>query len=91
MVDVYEKNQSTVIRSKFILAGGVLQVQDDVIHVKVAWLRPLSDQALGQLFSLPDSIENSVKSPSPIFAVFAPESSTDYPTIWKRCDPPDPF
>jgi error-prone DNA polymerase len=46
MVDVYERNQSTVIRSKFILAGGVLQVQDDVIHVKVAWLRPLSDQAL---------------------------------------------
>jgi error-prone DNA polymerase len=46
MVDVYEKNQSTVVRSKFILAGGVLQVQDDVIHVKVAWLRPLSDQAL---------------------------------------------
>ena len=46
MVDVYERNQSTVIRSKFVLAGGVLQVQDDVIHVKVAWLRPLSDQAL---------------------------------------------
>ena len=46
MVDVYERNQSTVIRSKFILAGGVLQVQDDVIHVKVAWLRTLSDQAL---------------------------------------------
>lgn len=46
MVDVYERNQSTVIRSKFILAGGVLQVQDDVIHVKVAWLRPLSNQAL---------------------------------------------
>jgi error-prone DNA polymerase len=31
---------------RFILAGGVLQVQDNVIHVKVAWLRPLSDQAL---------------------------------------------
>jgi error-prone DNA polymerase len=46
MVDVYEKNQSTVVRSKFILAGGVLQVQDDVIHVKAEWLTSLSDQAL---------------------------------------------
>jgi error-prone DNA polymerase len=46
MVDVYERNRSTVIRSKFILAGGVLQVQDDVIHVKAVWLRPLVDQTL---------------------------------------------
>jgi error-prone DNA polymerase len=46
MVDVYERNQSTVIRSKFILAGVVLQVQDDVVHVKASWLKPLSDQAL---------------------------------------------
>jgi error-prone DNA polymerase len=46
MVDVYERNRSTVIRSKFILAGGVLQVQDDVVHLKASWPRPLSDQAL---------------------------------------------
>ena len=41
MVDVCEKNRATVIRSKFILADGVLQIQDDVIHVTVAWLRRL--------------------------------------------------
>jgi error-prone DNA polymerase len=46
MVDVYERNRSTVVSSKFVLAGGVLQIQDDVVHVKAAWLKPLSDQGL---------------------------------------------
>lgn len=46
MVDVYERHQTTVTSSKFVLAGGVLQIQDDVIHVKAAWVKPLSDYGL---------------------------------------------
>ena len=63
MVDVYQRNQSTVIRSKLILAGGVLQVRDSVYPRKSGMAETAADQARGQLFSLPDSIENSGKSP----------------------------
>ena len=33
-------------RSKFILAEGVLQNQDGVVHIKASHLRSLSDQTL---------------------------------------------
>jgi len=32
--DLYERERLTVVRSKFLLAEGVLQNQDGVIHVK---------------------------------------------------------
>jgi error-prone DNA polymerase len=39
--DLYERQRATVIRSKFIIAEGVLQNQDGVIHVKAKRLVPL--------------------------------------------------
>jgi error-prone DNA polymerase len=44
--DLYERERLVVTRAKFIHAEGLLQNQDDVIHVKAMSLRPLSDQAL---------------------------------------------
>ena len=34
MVDRYERERMTVVRSKFLLVEGVLQNQDGVVHVK---------------------------------------------------------
>lgn len=39
--DLYERERSTVIRSKFLIAEGVLQNQDGVVHVKAKRLAPL--------------------------------------------------
>jgi error-prone DNA polymerase len=39
--DLYERQRATVIRSKFLIAEGVLQNQDGVIHVKAKRLVPL--------------------------------------------------
>jgi error-prone DNA polymerase len=44
--DLYEKERLTVVRSKFLLAEGVLQHQDGVIHIKATRLMTLSDIAL---------------------------------------------
>lgn len=44
--DLYERERLVVTRSKFILAEGILQNQDGVIHVKASRLQPLSDQTL---------------------------------------------
>jgi len=44
--DLYERQRLVVTRSKFLLAEGLLQNQDGVIHVKAMQLTELSDQAL---------------------------------------------
>jgi error-prone DNA polymerase len=44
--DLYERERLTVVRSKFLLAEGVLQNQDGVIHVKAMRLSALSDSAM---------------------------------------------
>jgi error-prone DNA polymerase len=44
--DLYERQRLVVMRSKFILAAGVLQNQDGVIHVKAMELQILSDAYL---------------------------------------------
>jgi error-prone DNA polymerase len=44
--DLYERDRLTVVRSKFLLAEGVLQNQDGVIHVKATRLTALVDTAL---------------------------------------------
>ena len=44
--DLYERERIVVTRSKFIVAEGLLQNQDGVIHVKATRLRPLTDLAL---------------------------------------------
>jgi error-prone DNA polymerase len=43
---MYEQNQVTVTRSRFLLVEGPLQNQDNVVHVKAARLTPLSDNAV---------------------------------------------
>jgi error-prone DNA polymerase len=45
--DLYEQDRMVVTRSKFILAEGLLQNQDGVIHVKATRLMILSDLTLG--------------------------------------------
>ncbi|MGA9243350.1 MAG: error-prone DNA polymerase [Silvibacterium sp.] len=44
--DLYERERLVVTRSKFILAEGLLQNQDGVMHVKASRLHPLTDQTL---------------------------------------------
>ena len=44
--DLYERDRLVVTRSKFLLVGGTLQNQDNVIHVKATCLTALSDRAL---------------------------------------------
>lgn len=44
--DLYERERLVVTRSKFILVEGLLQNQDNVIHVKATHLQPLSNLAL---------------------------------------------
>jgi len=44
--DLYERERLTVSRSKFLLAQGVLQNQDGVIHVKATRLQTLSHGAM---------------------------------------------
>jgi len=44
--DLYERERLTVVRSKFLLAEGVLQNQDGVIHVKATRLALLVDGAM---------------------------------------------
>ena len=44
--DLYERQRLLVTRSKFLMAEGLLQNQDGVIHVKAMHLRGLSDSAL---------------------------------------------
>jgi len=44
--DLYERERLTVVRSKFLLAEGVLQNQDGVIHVKATRLTALVDSAM---------------------------------------------
>ena len=44
--DLYDRNRLVVTRSRFLLVEGVLQNQDNVIHVKATRLTPLSDRAL---------------------------------------------
>ncbi|MGB7134701.1 MAG: error-prone DNA polymerase [Acidobacteriaceae bacterium] len=43
---MYECNQVTVTRARFLLVEGPLQNQDNVIHVKAERLTPLNDQAV---------------------------------------------
>jgi error-prone DNA polymerase len=43
---MYEQNQVTVTRSRFLLVEGPLQNQDNVIHVKAARLTLLDDKAV---------------------------------------------
>jgi error-prone DNA polymerase len=43
---MYESNQVTVTRSRFLLVEGPLQNQDNVVHVKAARLTPLDDKAV---------------------------------------------
>jgi error-prone DNA polymerase len=43
---MYERNQVTVTRARFLLVEGPLQNQDDVIHVKAVRLTPLDDHAV---------------------------------------------
>ena len=44
--DLYERERMVVTRSKFIMAEGVLQNQDGVVHVKALHLSVLSDAVL---------------------------------------------
>ena len=44
--DLYERERLTVVRSKILLAEGVLQNQDGVIHVKATRLTALVDSAM---------------------------------------------
>jgi error-prone DNA polymerase len=44
--DLYERERLTVVRSKFLLAEGVLQNQDGVVHVKATRLTSLVDSAM---------------------------------------------
>jgi len=44
--DLYERERLTVVRSKFLLAEGVLQNQDGVVHVKATRLTALVDSAM---------------------------------------------
>jgi len=44
--DLYERERMTVVRSKFLLAEGLLQNQDGVIHVKAQRLSTLGDGAM---------------------------------------------
>jgi error-prone DNA polymerase len=44
--DLYDRDRLTVTRSRFLLVEGVLQNQNNVIHVKATRLTPLSDRAL---------------------------------------------
>jgi error-prone DNA polymerase len=44
--DLYERERMTVVRSKFLLAEGILQNQDGVIHVKATRLTTLADAAM---------------------------------------------
>jgi error-prone DNA polymerase len=44
--DLYEREKLTVIRSRFLLAEGLLQNQDGVIHVKANRLTALTDSAI---------------------------------------------
>jgi error-prone DNA polymerase len=44
--DLYDRDRLVVTRSRFLLVEGVLQNQDNVIHVKATRLTPLSDLAL---------------------------------------------
>jgi error-prone DNA polymerase len=39
--DLYDQQRAVVIRSKFLIAEGVLQNQDGVVHVKAKRLLPL--------------------------------------------------
>ncbi|HVT97012.1 MAG TPA: error-prone DNA polymerase [Acidobacteriaceae bacterium] len=43
---MYESNQVTVTRARFLFVEGPLQNQDNVIHVKAMRLTPLSDNAI---------------------------------------------
>jgi error-prone DNA polymerase len=43
---LYERERLTVARSKFLLAEGILQNQDGVIHVKATRLSALVDNAM---------------------------------------------
>jgi len=43
---MYERNQVTVTRARFLLVEGPLQNQDNVIHVKAMRLTPLNDHAV---------------------------------------------
>jgi error-prone DNA polymerase len=44
--DLYERQRLLVMRSKIMLVEGLLQNQDNVIHVKAARLYDLSDDEL---------------------------------------------
>jgi error-prone DNA polymerase len=44
--DLYERNRVVVTRSKFLLAEGTLQNQDNVIHIKAKRVTALHDRAL---------------------------------------------
>lgn len=44
--DLYERDRLIVTRSRFLLAEGPLQNQDNVVHVKATRLTALSDHAL---------------------------------------------
>jgi len=44
--DLYERERMTVVRSKFLLAEGILQNQDGVIHLKATRLTTLADAAM---------------------------------------------
>jgi error-prone DNA polymerase len=44
--DLYERERMTVVRSKFLLAEGILQNQDGVFHVKATRLFALADSAM---------------------------------------------
>ena len=44
--DLFERNRLILMRSKFMLIEGLLQNQDDVIHVKAMHIQALADQAL---------------------------------------------
>jgi error-prone DNA polymerase len=44
--DLYDRDRLVVTRSRFLLAEGLLQNQDNVIHVKAWRLTALSDRAL---------------------------------------------
>lgn len=44
--ELYQSEQMTVIRSKFLLAEGILQNQDGVLHVKATGLTALFDSAM---------------------------------------------
>lgn len=44
--DLYERDRLTVTRGKFLLVEGILQNQDEVIHVKATQLVSLSSEGL---------------------------------------------